>query len=132
MYKVVVNSRGVRMSANADCGGDRRLVVEYVPGEWVEARVGGLLVFDNLVDALGFVGGRWRFEVWECEVRDEVRLPRYRLAVDGEFGGMGVLEELWCRGELGSGVGGPGWPPGTRAFRGVRLVRLVRSWPFPI
>lgn len=78
--------------------------VRYPEGVWVEAPVGGILVFETREKAREFTRG-WGFidvvlVIREVEVEDEVELPKHR----GDFR----------------------WPRGTQAYRRVRLIAEKR------
>jgi len=109
------------------------LIVQYRPGEWAEARVGGLLVFtdyqpaDLLAGAL-YVATRATFEIWTCEVSERVRLPEFsvtrtdlRDAVERLWASedaRAIRHEIWpARLEF--------WPEATQAYRRVRLLERV-------
>ena len=106
------------------------LIVQYRPGEWAEARVGGLLVFtdyqpaDLLAGAL-YVASRATFEVWTCEVSERVRLPEFSLTrtdfrdlvelLWGSEDVRAIRHQLWpARLEF--------WPEATQAYRRVKLL----------
>ena len=107
------------------------LLVEYKPGEWAEAPVGGLLVFSSRASADGFAQRlraktHNRYEVWECEAEESVLLPGLRVACTDM---VNAVKWLWghpCLRPVADEIrlGGFGsWPTGTWAFRRVRLIR---------
>jgi len=128
-YKVVRRTeRGALVSCLMD---HPELLVEYKPGEWAEAPVGGLLVFWSWASADGFAQGlrtktREQYEVWESEAEGPVRLPDLRVACTDM---VNVVRWLWghpCLRPVADEIrlGGFGsWPTGTWAFRRVRLLR---------
>lgn len=105
--------------------------VRYPEGVWVEAPVGGILVFETREKAREFTRG-WGFSdvvfvIREVEVEDEVELPKHR-----EPGGMTLdeLRELWA-GKIPERfvkqyVYDFRWPRGTQAYRRVRLIAEKR------
>lgn len=127
-WKVVETDGGVLRSAHI-----RALRVEYPPGQWVEAPVGGLLVFSRLADAISFAKAlrfpdSWRtVQVWEAECSGRVKLPPYRCSSDNARACAAVWEyryaELWKDGFVCVK-----WPDRTQAFRRVRLVRQLKGW----
>jgi hypothetical protein len=109
------------------------LIVQYRPGEWAEARVGGLLVFtdyqpaDLLAGAL-YVATRATFEVWTCEVSERVRLPEFSLTRTDI---KDVVELLWSSEDARAikhkiwPARLEFWPEATQAYRRVRLLERV-------
>ena len=109
------------------------LIVEYRPGEWAEAPVGGLLVFeeyqqaDLLLRAL-YVATGAEFEIWRCEASERVRLPEFSLTRT-DFRDLvellwdsedvrAIRHQLWpARLEF--------WPEATQAYRRVKIVERV-------
>jgi hypothetical protein len=131
MFKVVRrDAHGRLLSCAVEIPG---LVVEYRPGEWAEARVGGLLVFteyqpaDLLAGAL-YVATRATFEVWTCEVSERVRLPEFSLTRT-DF--RDLVELLWASEDVRAirhkiwPARLEFWPEGTRAYRRVKLLERV-------
>jgi hypothetical protein len=109
------------------------LVVEYRPGEWAEAPVGGLLVFeeyqqaDLLLGAL-YVATRDEFEIWRCEASERVRLPEFSLTRT-DF--RDLVELLWASEDVRAirhqiwPARLEFWPEGTQAYRRVKLLERV-------
>jgi len=128
-YKVV---RRTENGALVSCLMDHpELIVQYHPGEWTEAPVGGLLVFSSRASADGFAQRLLakthnRYEVWECEAEESVLLPGLRVACTDM---VNAVRWLWghpCLRPVADEIrlGGFGsWPVGTRAFRRVRILR---------
>ena len=123
MYKVVsVGGGGELWSAT------RILPTRYVEWEWVEASVGGLLVFDDEDLAIDFACKLFHdlpTQVWECDVEGEVKLPAFRVCSRDVGDLPELVRRLWEQG-LGWFVGADYWPRGTRAFKRVRLVRRIK------
>jgi hypothetical protein len=109
------------------------LVVEYRPGEWAEAPVGGLLVFEQYQQADLLLGALYvatgaEFEIWRCEASERVRLPEFSVnrtdikeVVELLWGSedvRAIRHRIWpARLEF--------WPEGTRAYRRVKLLERV-------
>jgi hypothetical protein len=127
-YKVL---RRTEYGKLVSCAVDHpELVVQYRPGEWAEAPVGGLLVFTDYAPADLFAGAlyvatRATFEIWHCEVSEQVRLPEFSVtrtdlkdAVERLWASedvRAIRHEIWpARLEF--------WPEGTRAYRRVKLL----------
>jgi len=127
-FKVV---RRTEEGALVSCATENpELMVRYKPGEWVEAPVGGLLVFSNWASADGFACGLHAktykaYEVWQCEAENEVQLPDLRV-VYTDF--TNAVRWLWSQVSLRPLLdeinlrGFEPWPTGTLAFRRVRLL----------
>jgi hypothetical protein len=109
------------------------LAVEYRPGLWSEARVGGLLVFTRYALADGFacalrVHTRHDYEIWRCEGREEMPLPQFRISRTDL---TEAVKMLWRAQELGEikKLLWPRyfdlWPEGTAAYRMVKLLERV-------
>jgi hypothetical protein len=123
MWKVVMRQpRGTLTSVVAR----RFLRVKYVPGEWVEAKIGGLLAFSNLENAREFVevfnGATFYpfLQIWRCEVADPVALPDgglYYFNLRASF-----ARRLWSGGRPRQTIE---WPAGTAAFRRIKLIEKI-------
>jgi len=109
------------------------LAVTYVPGEWVRAPIGGLLVYSKRYKPAVPNTAFSHLELWEVEVRERVPLPTYRVYLlhpelvirrlahnlwDGVWDGKEVGEDL--KAYLMSS-----WPKGTEAWKEVKLLRLI-------
>ena len=117
-YKTVWEKRrGVFVSAAAS----GELQVRYIPGQWAEAPVGGLLCWGSLESATKFRAYR-RF-VFEAEAEDPLPLPPVRV-LHPEW--RDFAEGVWLRhcDPCGDNVG---WPEGTIAFRRVKILRRVAA-----
>lgn len=68
-YKVVRNILGSLMSVE----NDSPYAVTYLQGEFVEASIGRIFVFENLADAVDFAGTDPDLEVWECHCEDPLK-----------------------------------------------------------
>lgn len=70
-YKVVRRGKDGRLYS-AWTSRRSRLCVEYKPGEWVEAPVGGLFVYKERWQAEGDLPSRpsKKYEIWQVEVKD--------------------------------------------------------------
>ena len=117
VWKVVRRAMGRLVSAIAD----GRAMVEYKPGEWVEApewlrRLGyNLLAFDDLEAAKEFADKCWgSFEIWEAEAESVVYVPKAPLD----------LVSLAC-GEIEPDRHLLEWPEHTVMCRRLRLIRRV-------
>jgi len=98
--------------------------VFYKVGDWIEAPVGGLLVFDNLPDASifrHFFVGDVTIRVFKVKVKNEVDLPPFGLyeAKDEDIVNLWNNEVVSRRARIGE------WPSGTRAFKKVKLLGEV-------
>jgi len=100
------------------------LRVVYEPNKWVQAPVGGLLVWtpEHKPQTL------WRhFELWEVEVRNKVELPKYcflTLAVHESE--LKSVKELWeGKYKLYDGSVVVDWPEGTEAWKEVKLLKMI-------
>ena len=134
MFKVVREIDGKLFSAaikNPD------LKIEYIPNQWVESRIGGILVFDNFACATSFAnntylqGWCWyNTQVWHCDTEGLIQLPNFRLTLTVD---TREVEELW-----NSQLKEPElinqalrlrlldyWPEGTKAYRKVKLLEKL-------
>jgi hypothetical protein len=118
-FKVVRNLNGRRVSAVAD----PPFSLEYEPGRWTESKVGGILVFDYSIDAVGFSYCVQNSEIWIAEVSDPVELPPYGLMSE-DFREKRLLD-LWVRKKYNR-FRVFAWPPGTAAFKRCMLSMLVK------
>jgi hypothetical protein len=132
MYKVVRNVGGKLFSAatkNPD------LKLEYVPNEWVESKIGGILVFDNFPCAASFANTTYLqswcdTEVWSCETEEPVQLPKFRLT---QTVNISEVEQLWnLRFEDPNLIARTisfhlldYWPEGTKSYRKIKLVEQI-------
>ena len=128
-YKVV---RRTEQGTLVSCLMDHpELLVEYKPGEWAEAPVGGLLAFWSWASADGFAQGlhamtHEQYEVWESEAEEPVRLPDLRVACTDMVNAVKWLWRHPCLQPVADEIrlGGFGsWPTGTQAFKRVRLLK---------
>jgi hypothetical protein len=111
VYKVVHREPDGRLTSMATTGD---LEVEYQPGHWVEAPVGGLLAFDDYEAAQRF----WTAgQIWLADAEEHVTLPPRGLACPTES----RAQLLW----EGRTPGALVWPYGTVAYRRLRLIRRV-------
>jgi len=132
MFKVVREIDGKLFSAaikNPD------LKIEYIPNQWVESRIGGILVFDNFACAKSFANntylqGWYNTQVWHCDTEGPIQLPKFRLTLTVD---TREVEELW-----NSQLEEPElinqalilrlldyWPEGTKAYRKVKLLEKL-------
>lgn len=84
MYKVVCNQEGKLFSCVIGNSSDGRFweeewKVEYVPYEWIKAKVGNIILFKNLKDTKSFSSefqGNYihPWEIWECQVKNAKRI----------------------------------------------------------
>lgn len=102
----------------------------YKLGEFVEAPVGGLLVFTNLEKAKKEASCRvWDF-TFMAEVEDKVKLPYYRLEIE-DLGKPEWVRRIWSWDtkrlhENKNGMDLCGWwPTGSAAYRRVKLLEEV-------
>lgn len=114
MYKLLYKFRGELHSWGA--GGTARVI--YEPGKWIEApahlaKMGyHIVVFDDLEDTDTFPYD-WRpGPIWEVDAEDEVPLPPRASLVRLNDGVIVQSGE---------------WPPGTRMFKRVRLIKEVND-----
>jgi hypothetical protein len=130
-YKVVRRTElGTLVSCSVENPG---LVVEYRPGLWVEARVGGLLVFMDHRLAQFFAGSLYArehetFQVWSCEVSEPLKLPEFCLTRT-DF--LEAVDLLWRSEDVRAikhcirPAKLEFWPFGTAAFRKLKLLERV-------
>jgi hypothetical protein len=103
-----------------------QLCVQYKVDEWVEAPVGGLFVFDNIVALESSVKQLgWHCLAYNCEVEDQIPLPEYMFDMMpviqySESNLIGHLKNYWAGDDLC--VSYNLWSPGTEAYRRVKLV----------
>jgi hypothetical protein len=132
MFKVVRETQGKLFSAaikNPD------LKIEYIPNQWVESKIGGILVFDNFICAASFANntylqGWYDTQVWHCETEEPVELPKFRLT---QTVNTSEVEQLWNLQledpklifRIFSQHLLDYWPEGTKAYRKVKLVEKV-------
>jgi hypothetical protein len=132
MYKVVRNIDGKLHSVavkNPD------LELEYTPNEWVCAKIGGILVFDNFICAANFAHSTYlqiwgNTEVWSCETEEPMQLPKFRLVHTVD---TSEVEQLWNLQFEDPKLISRNlylhfldyWPEGTKAYRKVKLVEKV-------
>jgi hypothetical protein len=110
------------------------LVLEYKPGEWVEAPIGGLFVFDSLPAAQRYgtsvnlareytSGGASGVVLWECECEEPIPLPE-QLTPNPLSLSASLCNAFWS---------GTPWtgicviPNGTLTFKRVKLTRLINT-----
>jgi len=124
-YKVV-KVDGLKLTSV--CSGPHS--VEYRPGEWAEAKIGGLLVFDTLDDAQAYIEETkdGPLELWMCECNEPVELPDHTTARFDEFVYVWDIyeyfREIKKNPDLMRGSSMP-WHKGTSAFKRVRLTRFI-------
>lgn len=103
---------------------------KYIKGEFVEAPIGGLLVyssFDTAYNTFKNSSLTRYLKLWEVEVEDEVNIGHYRLDVGRPKFDEDVLSywtscytaNYFSRWYLFR------WPADTKAFKRVKLVRLL-------
>lgn len=126
VYKIVrVNPDEPRVFWSAMLHGP---VVDYRIGEWTKAPVGGLLVFGTLEGANAWRNGSSQ-KVFLASASLPVEMPEYAASFIFHENGKDIryLKSLW--------KGNPEklmehdylmpWPPGTLAFKRVRLIEEV-------
>jgi hypothetical protein len=119
MFKVVaVDNKGRLSSVIARWA----LKVQYRPGQWADAPIGGLLAFASLEAARRFADGfRARgqsVQIWEAEGHGAVELPE-KCVLPGALR-IAEARQLWS--------GGPGdssWPSDTVAYIRIKLIRRI-------
>lgn len=101
--------------------------VRYFKTKWTKAKVGGLLVFDDIDRALNYshVGDI----VYQCQCRIPVTLPAYRswLPAMQNITAAGIAK-LWkiFRYKRMSCAYAEGWPRGSMAFKEIKLTKVVK------
>ena len=130
-YKVVRNDNGKLLSALIDIP---QLCIEYEPGKWVRSKIGGILVFTTqkaAIELLDYLKCNAKLEIWSCDTKYQVNLPKYRLGVIPDISYVkalwnGVFDdpEQW---EYGAWYYLYSWPSGSRAYRQVKLLSKVFS-----
>jgi len=133
MFKVVrKDAHGRLLSCATE---NPKLVVEYRPSLWTEARIGGLLVFMDYSAAEIFagavsIGTTESFEIWLREVSDQVRLPEFSLTRTDR---TDAVELLWRSKDVRAikHLIRPArlefWPEGTVAYRRVKLIERAEK-----
>jgi len=101
------------------------LIVEYHIDKWVEAPVGGLLVFNNKNLARSFAydsDGVQHYDVFTCKVEEPVKLPECNIfpTIDQAFESF---VKLWNGQEISELRSR--WPLGTEAYRKVKLIEKI-------
>jgi hypothetical protein len=120
-FKVVRNRDGRLFSAfiGAPFG------LEYIPGQWNKACIGGVLVFTHKIFAVNFSYSVPSNEIWSCEVDGPVELPPFRALV--KCISREVLIDIWanqCRAEMSKNTL-TNWPAGTVAYERIRLIEKI-------
>lgn len=106
--------------------------VRYYVGKWVEAKFGGLLVFDLVSNARNFISsytGLDEYPIYECEVDEKVNLPMFRIFSNNWWIPFFTYTELWEQKELPklpSSACYFSWHEGTEAYKRVKLLKRVR------
>ena len=98
------------------------LLTTYIPGEWVEAPVGGLICCNSEYAAANMAFGS--AQVWEAEGEEFMELP---INWHDPFGlhGQEDAGRYWDEEGSRDDCFKDGWPPGTIAFKRIKLVRRV-------
>jgi hypothetical protein len=130
-YKVVRNTEGQLASASIE--GPAALV--YHPGKWVEAKIGGILVFSDEEEAVRFaerIGAnsvKYTMEVWLAEVEDPIKLPKYSLWYWGwDLPILERIQDVWEeRWNKVRGFDLVRWPEGTLAFKRCLLSEKIKE-----
>jgi hypothetical protein len=102
--------------------------VVYEVGKWVQAPVGGLLVWGYGHEHVPLDMFE---ELWKVEVRHRVELPKVRVSCWELFahdGRLYLVHDLWEGKNLDPTFTGS-WPVGTEAWKEVKLLHLMRSAP---
>jgi len=129
VYKLVYTdpSWGLLSISVIDCP---QACVHYIPGRWTKAPVGGLLVFESKETALSFVNpqglplDRKRYwELWLASARSPVDLPEERLCLF--MSSSKNRRRFWQDGKIPWLLRSGPWPPGTKAYKFVRLERKL-------
>jgi len=124
-YKVVqVSQRQNRKCYQSYCAKSlpAELVVRYKVHRWVEAPLGGLLVFDDYDVACKYIIPSVRHEVWQVSVKDEILLPARRQYLG--INNAQSYQQIWKITDAAR-IGYPFWPYGTRAFKYIKLLKKV-------
>lgn len=116
-YKVVLNFKSGLKSV---CTGPK-YSVHYIPNEWTEPTLKGskLYVFEDLKDAIQFVGDIELEEIWECEVED---IAPFKACV---FSDVGTFWKEYAAGLPISGEHKNGFASARLASR-VKLTKCVK------
>ena len=105
------------------------LAITYEPWEWVEAPVGGILVYADPYWALHNcrLSPCPNLEVWEVIADEPVKLPFWALCEINNLA-RDRAEACWNGNVLGEEVGR--WPHATEAYRRIKLTRKIveNSW----
>jgi hypothetical protein len=124
VYKVVHVVDGTKLISYYARG---PYMVEYRPGEWAEAPVGGLLAFKSIkaveafldmpLHTLSLVG--YPIRVWRAEAEERVALPaKYSCLLDDDYKKYWMAPRLarWSHYR---------WPDGTVAYQKLRLLERI-------
>lgn len=126
-YKVVNKCSGKLYSAIVH--GNRGFNIRYFPGEWVQAKVGGLLVFTSKITATRFMSREEHhhgpMQLWECQCMHPVKLPKLRLWEIDDFIPSN-LKKIWSKlfrqlksDDLRT------WPKNSKGFKKVKLLKQI-------
>lgn len=121
-YKVV--TRMPRSKRLFSCVAPPCVRVEYHKGRWKTAKVGGLLVFRTLAAARRY-GNCTGDIIYRCECKDQMLLPRDSLLLNRIT--VKRARALWQGMAVDRYLFDSHWPPGTQAFRKVKLVEEVEA-----
>lgn len=111
---------------------DTPLSLVYPVGEWVEAKIGGILVFGN--SPLVMAQLQLHEQLWQAEVEERLPLPSGRLklpvGIERLYFSMGNAEKMVAQATDLWGGRSPDctldpWPQGTEAWRRIKLVERL-------
>ena len=95
----------------------------YSTEEYTEAKVGGVLVFDNISSAISFTKS-WDTQIWSCIVEEPIPLPPYRSCTND----IQDARDIWSSNRrtysivISSYIG---WPTCSCAFKRIKLLTKV-------
>lgn len=118
-YKVVT-----RAEADKRVSALSRIQVEYKPGEWAEAPIGGLFVFTSQEHAIVWRGCTPNQEIWECECEEPVSKPDLIEGVpDPNFLTLLWAERFWSNDP--TTFCDFVFPRNTALFKRVKLIKKI-------
>ena len=122
-YKVVKKLNTGKQVRYTSVLSENPFSVRYYVHRYVQAPIGGLLVFDDYDAARYFLKdcSDGEYELWQVLIKESIELPTYR-ASTGPITGDGVID-AWGKNRYGVWL----WPLYTQAFKYVRLEKRLFS-----
>lgn len=115
-YKVVNSNLG-----SAYIGGP--FYITYKLNDWVEAKIGGCLVFTEFhaAERFKYMQGMW-CRIFKCAGKGLVKLPKYR--EDVSYMPYKNAEAVWAN-DICNISSPHEWPSNTKAFKKVKLLEEI-------